>query len=138
MLTIKSGGKSLKTPVKQICPPHRPSRHQNVENSAVDNILHLFKHVKLCIKVSGSGKESFIKRTLHREIQQLKLSAFDTDHCQGYQRTNVKLFDQVQIYLGCMSSSGTVLIFKLYGGFLRLSLGWLTDVNTSLPPHKST
>ena len=74
MLTIKRGGKSLKTPVKQIPPltpptyySHHPSRQQNVENSAVDNILHLFKHVKLCIKVSGSGNESFIKRTLHRD-----------------------------------------------------------------------
>ena len=32
-------------------PPHLPSRHQNVEKCAVDNFRHLFKHVKLCIKV---------------------------------------------------------------------------------------
>ena len=55
---VDNQGKSLKTPVKQVR-PLPPKRIliilvfviQNVENSAVDNILHLFKHVQLCIKV---------------------------------------------------------------------------------------
>ena len=90
MLTIKSGGKSLKTPVKQI-PPLTPHRiviilvGNKMLKTLQQIIFFIYLNMSNFVSRFQGAETKVLSKELCIEIQQLKLSAYNIDDGQGYQ-----------------------------------------------------